>query len=120
MLSEESDFVDDIVADRLPVHTAPQSNDFKPWHRVRKEFIRQLQWNALTSQLIKRRWQQELKQTDDVRAPHDEFVGQASDQPDQLRTRPLRCLVIPGDDLLDIRALWRDTSDLNCTIRCVA
>lgn len=117
MPSEESDLIDDIVADRLPVHTAPQSNEFKPWHRVRKEFIRQQQWNALTSQLIKRRWQQELKQTDDICAPNDEFAEQASDQVDQFRTRPLRCLVIPGDDLLDIRALWRDTSDLNCTIR---
>ncbi len=30
---------------------------------------------------------------------------------------PLRCFVIPGDDLLDIRSLWNEVSPLDCYIR---
>lgn len=113
----DSDFVDDIVADRLPTHTSPRSNDFKPWHRVRKEFIRQFQWNLLTSQLIKRRWKQELKQVDDLSESDLDSREEVLGLPYELPKRPLRCLVIPGDDLLDIRSLWRDTSGLDCVIR---
>jgi hypothetical protein len=36
---------------------------------------------------------------------------------DVLLERTLRCLMIPGEDLLDIRALWRDVQPLNCAIR---
>lgn len=34
-----------------------------------------------------------------------------------LVTHPLRCLVIPGDDLLDMRSLWNEISPLDCFIR---
>lgn len=36
---------------------------------------------------------------------------------DVVLERTLKCLVIPGEDLLDIRALWRDVNELNCRIR---
>lgn len=117
MDATDSDLVDDIVADRLPAHTAPLSDDFKPWHRVRKEFIRQHQWNELTSRLVKRRWHRELKEPDETVEVDVEQSGEPSDSQDDFRKRPLKCLVIPGDDLLDIRALWRDTSELECHIR---
>jgi hypothetical protein len=31
--------------------------------------------------------------------------------------RPLRCLVIPGDDLLDVRCMWDDLQGLECFIK---
>lgn len=118
MTSDDSDFVDEIVADRRPVHTAPPSDDFKPWHRVRKEFIRQQQWNELTIRLAKRRWFQELRQDDIEWALDDDAkeVESSVTPASEMQKRPLRCLVIPGDDLLDIRALWRDTQEHNCQI----
>lgn len=93
MSQEESDFIDDIVGDQLPAHIEPPRASFLPWHRVRKEYIRRLQWNDLTVRTARRHWS-----------------GLSP-------AKPLCCLVIPGDDLLDIRALWRDTHGLGCHIR---
>lgn len=117
MDTTDSDLADDIVADRLPTHTVPLIDDFKPWHRVKKEFIRQHQWNELTSRLVKRRWHRELKEPDEAVQVDVDKSGEPSESQDDFRKRPLKCLVIPGDDLLDIRALWRDTSELECHIR---
>lgn len=119
MTSDDSDFVDDIVSDRRPVHTEPPGDDFKAWHRVRKEFIRQQQWNELTIRLVKRRWHRELQQNEiewTLESDVDEIEA-ISAPSSEAQKRPLRCLVIPGDDLLDIRALWRDTEEQNCHIR---
>ena len=93
MNHEESDFTDEIVGDTLPAHIEPPRGGFLPWHRVRKEYIRRRQWNELIVRTAQRYW------------------------PDLSHTKPLCCLVIPGDDLLDIRALWHDTGALNCYIR---
>jgi ribosomal protein L30E len=51
-----------------------------------------------------------LRQGRDTEAQFDVPANVALD-------RPLRCLVIPGEDLLDVRALWRDVNQLNCFIR---
>jgi len=119
MSSQESDFVDDIIPDTLPAHTEPPRDKFHPWHRVRKEYIRRLQWNELTTRLVKRTWRRQLN----VDEPEWSF----EDRPDEdksfhlpesvLLQRSLNCLLIPGEDLLDIRALWRDIQKLNCYIR---
>jgi hypothetical protein len=114
-----SDFVDDIVSNNLPTHIEPPRDKFLPWHRVKKEFIRRFQWNELAMRMAKRYWQRELNQIEsewslDIEPPD---VGEVVVPTNLSRKKPLRCLVIPGDDLLDVRALWRDTSSLNCCIR---
>jgi hypothetical protein len=119
MSSDGSDFVDDIVQDKIPEHTAPARDTFRPWHRVRKEFIRSHQWNLLTGRMIARHWKRELQQPE-----HDWSLDETptEDQPfepgaNSFLKRPIKCLVIPGDDMLDLRALYRDVDKLNCTIR---
>src|SRR5690242_14190846 len=93
MANEPTSLADDIVPNQLPAHLQIQRARFLPWHRTRKEYIRRFQWNALTSRKVSTEWRTEL------------------------RSEPLRCLVIPGDDLLDIRALWRDIHQYQCRIR---
>lgn len=117
MADQESDFADDIVQDKLPVHTEPPRDKFLPWHRVRKEYIRRFQWNALTARMVKGRWRQQLQQPERGWSfedqPDEEFQV-----PEDIRLqRTLSCLVIPGEDLLDIRALWRDIKPYRCPIR---
>ena len=117
----ESEFVDEIMPDKPPVHTEPpESRDkFLPWHRVRKEYIRRFQWGKLTARVVKRSWLRQLQL--------DEGEWSLSDEADEEKIsqlpsktvpdRALRCLVIPGEDLLDVRALWRDIQPLNCSIK---
>jgi hypothetical protein len=119
MTSQGSDFADEIVQDKLPSHTEPPRDKFLPWHRVKKEFIRQFQWNNLTVRMIKRYWAQQLKQEETDWSIDENNAGDQKFKPPagvQLK-RPLQCLVIPGEDLLDVRALWRDMDGLNCGIR---
>jgi len=119
MTPEEPSFGDEIIQDKVPEHTAPRRDFFRPWHRVRKEYIRSRQWNLLTERMVERYWKRELQQ------PEHEFSlddSQASDLPfepnaNSFLKRPLKCLVIPGEDLLDLRALYRDLERLNCSIR---
>lgn len=87
MSETNSDFVDDIVPAAEPHHLTVQA-EFAPWHKVRKQYIRKHQWNK---QLLVCAQRQCLSD--------------------------IRCLVIPGDDLLDVRSLWHDSQALNCTIR---
>lgn len=119
MSSQGSDLADDIVQDKLPAHTAPPRDRFLPWHRVKKEFIRQNQWNDLTARMIKRYWWHQLKHTEgDWSLDEGTNGGENVKVPtDIILDRTLKCLVIPGEDLLDVRALWRDVNELNCRIR---
>jgi hypothetical protein len=119
MTADGSEFVDDIVQDKVPEHTLPLLDTFHPWHRVRKEFIRNQQWNLLTGRMIVRHWRRELQQPehhwslDDSPAENEPFEPAAN----SFLKRPIKCLVIPGDDMLDLRALYRDVDKLNCSIR---
>src|ERR1700728_1819274 len=119
MSSEGSDFIDDIVQDDLPTHTAPPRDKFLPWHRVKKEFIRRNQWNDLIARMIKRYWWQQLKRDAAVWSFDDAAgIDEAVQVPaDIVLDRTLKCLVIPDEDLLDVRALWRDVNELNCRIQ---
>jgi hypothetical protein len=120
MSSEDSDFIDDIVQDKLPEHMLPVRDRFLPWHRVRKEFIRSRQWNLLTERMVVRHWKRELQQPEhdwsleDSPAENDKGFEPSANT---FLKRPIKCLVIPGEDLLDLRALYRDLEKLNCTIR---
>jgi hypothetical protein len=121
MNPEESEFIDEIVQDKLPAHTEPVRDTFLPWHRVRKEYIRQLQWNILIKRMIDRQWNRQLHRP--------EMEWSLDDQPERNHDiqqpaqvdleKVLKCLIIPGNDLLDIRALIRDIQYLRCVIRYI-
>lgn len=118
MQPQKPDFSDEIIQDHLPVHIEPPRDTFLPWHRVKKEFIRQQQWNDLTIRMIRRFWRRQLQQEEgdwslDAGPGEDNFALPANVALD----RPLRCLFIPGEDLLDIRALYRDINEFNCFLR---
>jgi hypothetical protein len=116
---EQDDLADDIIQDDLPAHTGPLPDRFLPWHRVKKEFIRRRQWNELSRRMIKRYWLRQLKEPELAWSLDDGLdAGIAVNVPaDITLERTLKCLVIPGDDLLDVRALWRDVEELKCNIR---
>jgi hypothetical protein len=97
-----SNFIRDIIQDDLPTHTEPPRDKFLAWHRVKKEYIRRFQWNEITARMIKRYWRQQLQQ-DEGEWSLDETssAGDKLDLPANVALdRPLRCLVIPGEDLL--------------------
>lgn len=73
--SAYSEIVDEFLKDE-------PAKSFQPWHLPRKHFCRLRQWCFYTQKLL-----QELKLSKPI------------------RERPLRYLTLPGDELLDIRAL---------------
>lgn len=106
-----SDLGEGIVPDELPRHVPPTPGlrkDFKPWHRVRKQFIRERQWNEQVHTLAKRHLRRDLQKEETKWGESGEQGGEtAAPPPEEVRIeRPLRCLLIPGDDLLDVRSLW--------------
>jgi hypothetical protein len=108
MGSSESDIADGIIQENLPEHIAPPRTEFLAWHRVRKQYIRHHQWNELAKRNVNGKWRPDLQKI-------SASAGQA--QSTMLVTHPLRCLVIPGDDLLDLRSLWTEINPLDCFIR---
>ncbi|MBN3006053.1 hypothetical protein JW897_20145 [Chromobacterium alkanivorans] len=74
-------------------HTSPHlKKDFAPWHKPRKQWIRDNQWGVLISSLIKK-----LNTTNE--------------------NRPLNYLSLPGVDLLDIRSFEQVFTELNARIQ---
>lgn len=104
---QDSDIADGIVPEKKPEHIAAPRSTFLPWHKVRKQFIRRNQWNELTVRNVNDRWRRDL---DKPSAITEEKMSAMH------AMRPLRCLMIPGDDLLDMRALWNEISPLDCFI----
>ena len=121
MSSQSSDLADDIVPSAVPEHAVPLRVEFLPWHRVRKQYIRERQWNKLTSRMVDRYLRSQLQNDAadwSVAEEQGEAAETAAEVPESVRVdRPLRCLVIPGNDLLDMRALWRDLLPHNCFIQ---
>src|SRR5439155_11373640 len=72
------------------------------------QFIRRHQWNELTKRNVNGKWRSDLQKPSDT-------SGQAHST--MLVTHPLRCLVIPGNHLLDMRSMWTEISPLDCFIR---
>jgi len=119
-MTSHSDLADNILPSDRPTHLAPLRHDFRPWHKVRKQYVRQEQWNELTARMVKRYLKAHLQnEAADWSLDEDPAADPAvSDVPESVRLdRPLRCLVIPGDDLLDIRSLWEYLQPLGCYIR---
>jgi hypothetical protein len=114
MTDDSSDLSGGIVPDD-PRHIELKRR-FAPWHKVRKEFVRKEQWNKFILRYIDRFLKHNLQAADG----ENEWGGSSSgaDIPNDVQiSGPLNCLVIPGDDLLDIRSLHRDTESVNCYIR---
>jgi hypothetical protein len=121
MTPPDPDFGDDIVQGETPRHLpAPGASrsDFKPWHRVRKQFIREKQWNHEIHHLVKRlRRTLQTEETEWGASPTGEGVT-ADSVPEELRIeRPLRCLLLPGDEMLDVRCLWQRLQIEGCYMR---
>jgi hypothetical protein len=119
----DSDISDDIVADELPQHlkpVPPLRADFRPWHRVRKQFIREKQWNHeihfLTKQL-RRELQKDASEWGAGTTPGEPALSTGPVPETLIIERPLRCFVLPGDELLDIRCLWQKLEGEGCFIR---
>jgi hypothetical protein len=109
MSSPGSDIGDGIIPEKRPEHIAPPPRTvFLPWHKVRKQYIRRHQWNALTKRRVEGKWRSDLQRPSTCGAEFHSSMHVA---------RPLRCLVIPGDHLLDLRSLWTEISPLDCFIR---
>lgn len=108
MTSPGSDIADGIVPDKGPEHVAPPLAGFEPWHKVRKQYIRRHQWNELTRRNVNGKWRTDLQRPSDAAGQMHSTMHVA---------QPLRCLVIPGDHLLDLRSLWTEISPLDCFIR---
>jgi hypothetical protein len=109
MSSQSSDIADGMTPEKLPEHIVPSLTTFKkPWHKVRKQFIRRHQWNALTKRRVEGKWRSDLQRPSTCAEQFHSSMHVA---------RPLRCLVIPGDHLLDVRSMWAEISPLDCFIR---
>ena len=97
---------------------AAARSDFKSWHRIRKQFIRDQQWNHEIFHLAQRlRRELQQKETDwggeisATEAPQEEI-------PESIRIdRPLRFLTLPGEELLDVRSLWEKLQSEGCYLR---
>jgi hypothetical protein len=117
----DSDLGDDIVQSELPTHVPlppALKTGFKPWHRVRKQFIRDKQWNPAIRFLAQRYLRKELQSEETRWSEPNISEGAEASIPESVRIeRPLRCFLLPGDDLLDIRALWKQLQDEGCFVK---
>lgn len=74
-----------------PVHASPLRKEFEPWHKPRKQYIREFQWCREVRSLL---------------------------QAGLLREgRPLRYLGLPGQDLLDVRSLHKVCASQGISLR---
>jgi hypothetical protein len=109
MSEENEEFIPQVFQSNEPQHIPAPSREFKPWHRERKQFIREHQWNLQAERLINRY----LSLTTDI-----EDVDENA--PDNVQVpSPLRCFMLPGDDLLDVRSLWQRVNKLGCFIKYI-
>jgi hypothetical protein len=117
----DTDLGDDIVQDEVPKHVEivlPTRRYFKAWHRVRKQFIRERQWNHEILHLAKRlRGELQMQEREWGAGPPAD-VSEAEDVlPESVRVeRPLRLFVLPGDDLIDVRSMWQQLESEGCYI----
>ncbi|MEM9944053.1 MAG: hypothetical protein AAF939_21030 [Planctomycetota bacterium] len=106
--------LDDFVPSEEPQHSE-SIRKFAPWHKVRKEFVRREQWNKFIVRYAVKYLKRELQ---DAESDSEWSVDDEVEIPESVEiNQPLKCLVIPGDDLLDIRSLHRDTESIQCYIR---
>lgn len=80
------------IAPPKPEHVSPTKKSFQPWHKPRKQVVRNKQWRYETEKLI--------TQLD-------------------LTERSLKYLSLPGEDMLDIRVLARMLEKKNVKLKCL-
>ena len=67
--------------------------------------------------MIRRYWRLQLRQEADWSLDESIDAAVSVSLPESDLDGVLKCLVIPGEDLLDVRALWRDVNEFKCKIR---
>jgi hypothetical protein len=106
------DVQDDFVAESLPPAVQEDAvpldlNRLFPWHRPRKQKVRESQWVALTKGLLAK-----LQQTGALTAQEVEMPdGKVQQMPPEVRY-----LTLPGLDYLDVRLLGEAAKDLGCKL----
>jgi hypothetical protein len=84
---------DDVYPSEVPRHSKALKKEFKPWHKPRKQWVREELWNKSLSDLI----------------------AEVSAGPD----RPLVYLGLPGIELLDIRAFNEVCKTAGASLKCL-
>ena len=116
----DDSYLDDIPAE-LPAHlSTTEQRRFAPWHRVHKQIIREQQWNSAIRRLVQADLRRHFRKMELV--PLEALPSGVSDegldeQGNASVSLPLKCLVIPGDDLLDMRSLHAALANENCHIK---
>jgi hypothetical protein len=105
-MDDSTDLADGIIPNSIPEHIRPKRTSFLPWHKVRKQYVREKQWNFLAKNCFKNNWRSDLQK-------YSELEPQSSIMHIK---NPLRFLTLPGSDLLDIQALWGGLRELDCCI----
>ena len=92
-LDAEAEVADDLegVYQAEPEHAVTGGREFAPWHHPRKQFVRIKQWCAEVNRLIP-------------------MLGLAQGD-------PFRYLTLPGNELLDVRALHGVVQSRGVTLR---
>lgn len=103
MSETTSDLADDLIPE-APEHIQIRRVDFQPWHKIRKQYIRDFQWNKTILKYMR-----SLKnlQTDSAETDVEEMDENSSVSNELDFGYPLTCLSIPGEDLLDLRSLQK-------------
>ena len=88
----ENSLIEGIAPKRVQHEQPLSSKEFKPWHTVRKQWVRHEQWRKETQKL---------------------FLSL------NLDGRPLRYLSLPGEDMLDIRELAECCTEKGLRLKCL-
>ena len=95
----ERQSVEDVLPPELDDLAIPiELSDLQPWHRPRKQYVRERQWVRFAEQLIKRE-----KGTPSLRADEDDLPE-------------VRYLTLPGIDYLDVRLIAEACSQHGCKL----
>jgi hypothetical protein len=85
---------------------------------VRKQFIRERQWNHEIFHLAQRLRRELQQKESEWGSELSKGEASAEEIPETVRVeRPLRCFMLPGEELLDIRCLWEKLQSEGCYLR---
>jgi len=102
------DFIDDALPPDIDEDAVPLELDqLFPWHRPRKQKVRQSQWIALTKGLLTKLQQTGALAASNVSLPD----GKVFEAPPEVKY-----LTLPGLDYLDVRLLGEAANELGCKL----
>ena len=96
-IDSDGEIVEDILPERPDESAVPVELTIQPWHRPRKQFIREHQWTHYARRLVQREWGKP-----GLQLPHG--------KPE------LRYLNLPGIDYLDARLIGNVCRELGCQL----